>query len=97
MIMLNSRELYEDLGYTPLYFWKKEPFTQWDVDKDQIFDIINGKGYSFNCCEQYMMAMKAQLFGDNEAFEAIMEAKTPREQKAWGRKVKNYRQDTLGS
>lgn len=46
----------------------------------------------YNCNEQYMMAEKARLFKDEEALEAIMKNKNPREQKAWGRKVKGFNQ-----
>lgn len=47
-------------------------------------------GTSYSCAEQYMMAMKAETFGDQEAKKAIMKASHPREQKALGRKVKNF-------
>ena len=47
-------------------------------------------GVTYNCCEQYMMAEKARLFGDTEALEAIMKTPDPRKQKAYGRGVKNF-------
>jgi len=50
--------------------------------------VVDGVGY--NCTEQYMMAEKARLFGDEAAEKAIMAASHPRDQKAIGRKVKNF-------
>lgn len=50
-------------------------------------------GVEYNCCEQYMMAMKATLFEDTEMLEAIMASTYPQEQKALGRKVKNFDQN----
>jgi ribA/ribD-fused uncharacterized protein len=47
-------------------------------------------GVFYNCCEQYMMAEKARLFGDQEALEQIMATSEPKEQKAWGRKVQGF-------
>jgi len=39
------------------------------------------------------MAMKAIHFKDNEMLEKIMNTKDPKEQKAYGRKVKNFNPD----
>lgn len=47
-------------------------------------------GIEYNCCEQYMMAKKALVFNDHEAYEQIMSTKSPRDQKAIGRRVKNF-------
>lgn len=47
-------------------------------------------GVIYNCAEQYMMACKARLFNDSESLKKIMEAHHPRDQKALGRKVKNF-------
>lgn len=44
----------------------------------------------YNCCEQYMMAMKAMLFLDMDAFKIIMETDDPKVQKAAGRTVRNF-------
>jgi ribA/ribD-fused uncharacterized protein len=40
-----------------------------------------------------MMASKAELFGDQEAFAQILAAKTPREAKAAGRLVSGFNDD----
>jgi ribA/ribD-fused uncharacterized protein len=47
-------------------------------------------GVEDNCCEQYMMAEKARLFGDLDSLQQIMVAKDPRDQKRIGRSVKNF-------
>lgn len=54
--------------------------------------FVNGTEY--NCSEQYMMEQKALTFNDLETAELIMISPSPREQKALGRKIKNYDQAT---
>jgi ribA/ribD-fused uncharacterized protein len=44
----------------------------------------------YNTCEQYMMYQKALLFEDEEVANAIMRETNPREQKALGRKIRNF-------
>jgi ribA/ribD-fused uncharacterized protein len=53
--------------------------------------IINNTIY--NCCEKYMMAQKANYFGDYETEELIMNTNDPKEQKKLGRIVKNFNPD----
>lgn len=45
---------------------------------------------TFNCAEQYMMASKALLFQDGASYEAIMQERSPKLQKAIGRKVRDF-------
>ncbi len=66
-----------------VFFWGG-PFSQWAKYPME----IDGKTYV--TCEQYMMAEKARLFGDQESEAKIMAAANPREQKALGRKVKPF-------
>ena len=47
-------------------------------------------GISYHTAEQYMMAGKARLFGDDAAFSRIMSAQAPSEYKRLGRIVKHY-------
>jgi ribA/ribD-fused uncharacterized protein len=54
-------------------------------------------GVEYNCSEQAMMSKKALFFGDIEANEKIMASKSPREQKAIGRTVKNFDVDKWSS
>jgi ribA/ribD-fused uncharacterized protein len=44
----------------------------------------------YNCVEQYMMAEKARLFGDEEVRAKILASPYPKAQKAFGRKVRGY-------
>ena len=67
-------------------FWGG-PFSQWNKVDMEIDGVV------YNCCEQYMMAMKAKVFGDKEAEEEIMETHDPREQKAIGRRVQDFDRD----
>ncbi len=47
-------------------------------------------GINYRCAEQFMMAEKARLFGDEETRKKILCATSPAEHKSLGRAVKNY-------
>ena len=64
-------------------FWDGWP-SQWHPARF----VVDGVGY--NCCEQYMMAEKARVFGDDAALAEVLSATLPREQKAIGRRVKHF-------
>ena len=64
-------------------FWGGWP-SQWHRS-DFTVDAVR-----YNCCEQYMMAEKARVFGDDEALGKILAATNPRKQKALGREVRNF-------
>lgn len=66
-----------------VFFWGG-PFSQWYPSEFTI------GGTTYNCAEQYMMAQKALLFGDEEAYKKIMNSRNPSEQKATGRLVKGF-------
>jgi ribA/ribD-fused uncharacterized protein len=51
-------------------------------------------GVTYNCCEQFMMAEKARVFDDADAAQAILAAKSPRDQKALGRTIRGFRERT---
>lgn len=80
---METKEKQEEFAF----FWGGT-MSQWAKSKF----IIDG--VQFNTCEQYMMYKKALMFGDYEMAKAIMETKNPREQKAFGRKVKGFDKDT---
>jgi len=65
------------------FFWSG-PFSQWYPATFKV------NGVTYNCAEQYMMARKAQLFGDIDSLAAIMRSSSPKEQKALGRKVRGF-------
>lgn len=72
-----------DQGY--LFFWGGV-LSQWTRT------IFFSNGYEFNCCEQYMMARKAWLFGDKQTLKQIMQQGNPKQQKALGRRVRGFDQ-----
>lgn len=67
------------------YFWRSEsPFSNWHLAEFSVDDT------NYNCTEQYMMYQKAILFGDEEMVTEILKTSSPKQQKALGRKVKNF-------
>ncbi|MDO5337285.1 MAG: NADAR family protein [Eubacteriales bacterium] len=50
-------------------------------------------GVKYHTTEQYMMAQKALLFNDQDNYEKIMSADNPRDYKALGRKICNFKED----
>lgn len=48
------------------------------------------KRIHINCCEQYMMLLKACIFKDFDSFKLIYEATSPQVQKDLGRGIKNF-------
>jgi ribA/ribD-fused uncharacterized protein len=52
------------------------------------------KGLLFNCMEQYMMYCKAMVFRDYITAALIYKSSSPKEQKALGRIVKNFDEET---
>jgi len=69
-----------------ILFWNG-PFSQWEPCEF----IVDGIEY--NCAEQYMMAEKARMFGDEEALDEIMDTDDPSEQKRLGRLVQGFDED----
>ena len=65
-------------------FWKHQ-FGQWTMR-----EIKDPEGINYNCCEQYMMYKKAQLFGDKEIADKILLEKDPSNQQKLGREIKNF-------
>jgi ribA/ribD-fused uncharacterized protein len=64
-------------------FWGG-PYSQWE------YSLFTYNGIEFNCCEQFMMFFKALVCGDLESAVLILLELFPKEQKALGRKVKNF-------
>lgn len=77
-------------------FWGHQPaqdgsttkscLSQWWME--DFYSIDN----SYLCMEQYMMAGKAELFGDQEVREQILVCSDPKQIKALGRKVRSFDQ-----
>ncbi|CAM9647465.1 unnamed protein product [Ectocarpus sp. 13 AM-2016] len=71
-----------------LLFWQPPSvFSQWTPS---VFVVDN---VQYRCAEQYMMAEKAKLFGDEGSWQKIMATHSPREHKDLGRGVSGYDQD----
>lgn len=86
--MVNLKKIDHNLSmsYTDTHiYFLNGPFSQWFPSK-----FKDSYGVEYNCCEQYMMANKAKVFGDFDILGEIMEAESPRLQKSLGRKVKNF-------
>jgi ribA/ribD-fused uncharacterized protein len=66
-----------------LFFWRGWP-AQWFRSPF----TVNETPYS--CCEQYMMAEKARVFGDQATLQKILAATSPKNQKALGREVLGF-------
>jgi hypothetical protein len=73
-----------------VFFWGGWP-SQWHKCRFRV------DGLEYNCCEQFMMAEKARVFADWEAEAAILATPNPRQQKALGRKVRNFDADVWNS
>ena len=66
-----------------VFFWSGI-YSQWHKANMTI------DGVKYNSCEQYMMHQKALTFGDKEIAKLIMEETNPKEQKKYGRMIKNF-------
>lgn len=69
-------------GY--VLFWGGWPSNWW-------YSPFTINGVAYNCVEQYMMAEKARLFGDEETRQKILATPYPRSQKELGREVRGYK------
>ena len=77
-----------------LFFWGHHSKKDGSISKSCLsqwyksYFSIDGSIYS--CMEQYMMAEKARLFGDEKMLSAIMKETEPKRIKDLGRRVKNF-------
>ncbi|CAM9708502.1 unnamed protein product [Ectocarpus fasciculatus] len=71
-----------------LLFWQPPSvFSQWTPSAFVVENV------EYSCAEQYMMAEKAKLFGDEDSRQKIMATDNPRDHKDLGRCVSDYDQD----
>jgi conserved hypothetical protein, ribA/ribD-fused len=82
----------EKLKY--LFYWGHRPMKDGSIGKSCLsqwweseFEVEHKK---YKTSEHWMMAKKAELFGDQEILEKIYQARTPGEAKKLGRKVRNF-------
>lgn len=80
-----------------LFFWGHQPAADGKITASCLSQwwmadfVENGEPYC--CMEQYMMAQKAHLFGDDAVLEEIMQSRLPKQIKALGRKVQGFDSD----
>ena len=67
-----------------LFWHAPSVFSQWTLSPFTV-DLAE-----YNCAEQFMMASKARLFGDDTALSAILASDDPREKKRLGRHVRHF-------
>ena len=67
-----------------LFWHPSSAFSQWTLSPFTV-DLVE-----YHCAEQFMMASKARLFGDDTALSAILATKDPREKKRLGRHVRLF-------
>jgi ribA/ribD-fused uncharacterized protein len=80
-----------------IYFWGHQPskdgtitnscFSQWWIADFKVDGII------YKTAEHWMMAKKAELFGDKEIYEKIINSKSPGEAKDLGRRIARFNQE----
>ena len=70
--------------YDQFTFFHSGPLSQWYQSHFEL------DGNRYVCAEQYMMAQKALLFNDTDAYEKILNSTNPFVHKQVGRAVKNY-------
>jgi ribA/ribD-fused uncharacterized protein len=82
---------------TYLFFWGHQPEKNGTVSKSCLSywypAIFTLNDITYATTEHYIMAQKAKLFGDTQTHQAILNAKTPKEAKALGRKVTGFIED----
>lgn len=72
------------------FFWNGL-FSNWHESKFVV------DGIEFNCGEQFFMYKKALTFDDVETANKVLKELSPRRQKALGREIKNYNDETWNS
>ena len=67
-----------------LFWHPSSVFSQWTLSPFTV-DLVE-----YNCAEQFMVASKDRLFGDDTGLSAILASDDPREQKRLGRQVRHF-------
>lgn len=73
-------------------FWGGWP-SNWEPHPFESPAYFTVDGVKYNCVEQYMMAQKAAMFGDDKTRRKIMKQRYPKSMKELGRQVANYDDD----
>ena len=82
----------DELDY--VFFWGHQPRRAHEIGKacfSQWFDRgFEYENVRYKTAEHWMMAKKAELFGDIASMREILDSETPNDAKMLGRKVKNF-------
>jgi len=70
---------------TNIYFWGSH-YSQWFKQNN----LIEEDGIFYNSAEKYMMVKKAELFGDIEIKNQMLQSNDPKKVKSLGRKISNF-------
>lgn len=93
-----QKQVQQGQRFKYICFWGHTPKNNSIVDKSCLSQWFPAPfevdGQLYKNTEQYMMAQKAKLFDDHEAFSNILLTGNPKKIKALGRLVKNYQDDT---
>ena len=82
-------ELLTYMSDDAVLFWQPPSvFSQWTLSPFTV-DLVE-----YRCAEQFMMASKARLFGDDLTLSAIVATDDPREHKRLGRQVRHFDHDS---
>jgi len=80
-----------------LMFWGHQPAENGEITKTCFsqwwLSSFVHEGINYKTAEHWMMAKKAELFGDTTILAKILNAKTPAEAKKFGREVNHYDED----
>lgn len=83
-------------GFIPdfVFFWKPEPKVEGEVDPSCLcqwwLSPFELEGVVYQTAEHYMMAEKARLSGDEEAYQRILSSPSPHDAKRLGRGVQGF-------
>lgn len=83
-------EKYKSLTTQTHVYFLSGPFSQWHPSEFMTQLYSGGQVLRFSHAEQYMMASKADLFGDYQILKQIMDAPHPRDHKELGRQVQGF-------
>ena len=79
-----------------VFFWT-EYFSNWAFTENGLKLEVNGKEETVPTSEHLFTLFKAQYFNDEDSVQKILEAETPKEAKAIGRRVKNFNSEIWDS
>src|SRR5262249_33177404 len=90
------RAISSGLHPTYLFFWGHKPLPNGEIGKSCFSQWwpapFSVNGVSYPTAEHFMMAGKAQLFGDEETRAQILKAGSPKAAKQFGRQVKGFKE-----